>query len=226
MSSIVLANEYTRFALPERSLTTTPQFSSRLVVPKKKQAPGLERQVKGHVRVRRDMTAEKLMPLPVNEFDRADEMLAGMREGTDRLLEKFRYPNQKSLTDEDKRYTNGMWSQELVKRVLKCNRNLFVEDSKNFPGCAGFYKMVGKMKTAAGYPNASFRHGFMPEATIVKENAERLATEFVYGWRQVLIRLRRSKDLTEVQFKKLWGVVDYGDERARAWSLDLGEFRA
>lgn len=214
MSSIILAGKYAKVS----GSVHTKNWS----VPPKKPTPGREQRVRGHVKVRRDFATEKLLPLPVTTFDRADEMIVGMKQATDKALDKYRYPNQKALTDADKRYTNGRWSHELVGRILKMNGNLWVEDSTNFPGCAGFYKMLGGEKVAAGYPNASFRHGFMPEATVVVENAEHLATEFVYGWRQVLIRLWRSHDLSDVQFKKLWGVVDYGDERARGWASDLG----
>jgi hypothetical protein len=195
-------------------------------VPPKKPKLGRDQKVRGHVKMRRDLTTEKLMPLPVNQFDRADEMLAGMKQGTDKMLDKFRYPDQQAFTEEEKRYTNGMWSHDLVRRILKANAWLFVEDSKNVPGCAGFYKMVGGVKVAAGNPNASFRHGYMPEATIIRENSDRLATEFVYGWRQVLIRLRKSGDLTASQFDKIYGTVDYSDERGKHFALDLGEFRA
>jgi hypothetical protein len=210
MSKIVLAGKYATI------------HTKNWVVPPKKPKPGRESYIRGNVKVRRDFKTENLMPLPVNHFDRADEMLVGLKQGTDKMLDKFRYPNQRALTDTEKRYQNGRWSHELVGRILKMNPYLWVEESKNFPGCAGFYKMKDGVKVAAGHPNASFRHGYMPEATVVTENAERLATEFTYGWRQVLIRLWRSRDITDAQFKKLWGVVDYGDERARGWAADLG----
>lgn len=213
MSSIVLAGKYASV------------HTKNWAVPPKKPKPGRDRILKGHAKLRRDITTEKFLPLPVSDFDTADEMLKGLRQSTDRMLDKFRYQDQELLTNKDKRYTNGMWSHELVARILKMNPNLFVENSVNFKGCAGFYKMVAGEKVAAGKPNASFRHGFMPEATIIEENADRLATEFIYGWRQVLIRLRKSYDLTGPQFRKLWGTVDYGDERARDWARDIGEFR-
>lgn len=214
MSKIVLAGKYASI------------HTKNWAVPPKVPVKQRESRVRGHVKVRRDFATEKLMPLPVDTFDRADEMEVGMKQATDKLLDRFRYPNQAALTDAEKRFTNGVQSATLVRRILKMNANLFVEDSLNVPGCAGFYKMVGGTKVAAGYPNASFRHGYMPEATVTIENKERLATEFVYGWRQVLIRLRRSNDLSATQFKKLWGVCDTGDERAKGWAADLGELRA
>jgi hypothetical protein len=214
MSKIVLAGKYATI------------HTKNWAVPPKKPKPGREQRVRGHVKMRRDFATEKMMPLPVNTFDRADEMIVGMKQATDKMLDKFRYPDQQNMAQADKRYTNGVESWVLVRRILRMNSNLFVEDSYNVPGCAGFYKMVGGTKVAAGYPNASFRHGYMPEATITIENKERLATEFIFGWRQVLIRLLRSGDLLAWQFKKLWGVTDCGDERARGWANDLGELRA
>ncbi len=201
MTSIVVASEYTSV------------HSKAWLVPKKKPRLEHERILKGHCK------------LGAREFDSGDDLVKAMRQDTDQTHEKFRYPGQRQMTNIEKRYTNGMWSNELAKRILKANPNLFVEDSKNIPGCAGFYKMVEKKKVAAGKPNASFRHGYMPEATIVTENHQHLATEFIYGWRQVLIRLRRSGDLTALAFKRLWGVVDYSDERAKGWANDLSEFK-
>jgi hypothetical protein len=213
MSNIVIANEYTSI------------HTKGWLVPKKKQTRGHDRQIKGHVTVRRDCTTESMLPMPVNQFDTADEMLRGVRQGTDTMLDRFRFPDQKAFTEVEKRYTNGMWSTDLVAKILRANPKLWVEDSKNVPGCAGFYKMVHGKKTAAGKPNASFRHGFMPEATIIKENADRLAVEFVFGWRQVLIRLRRSGDLSAGAFRRLYGVMDHCDERGKWLTSDLGDFK-
>jgi hypothetical protein len=105
------------------------------------------------------------------------------------------------------------------------NPYLFVEDSRNVPGCAGFYKMVAGEKVAAGKPNASFRHGFMPEGTVSKADKADLLVEFIYGWRQVLVRLRRSGDLTARQFKELYGNIPYSDDRGKRFASDLGDFR-
>ena len=208
--SIVLANEYTSV------------HSKAWIVPKKKPELQRERIAKGPCSIKMRDEKHKIVR---RTFDSPEEALKGIQQDTAKKVEQYRMPGQDAFTNVEKRYTNGMWSHELAKRICKLNSNLFVEDSLNAPGCAGFYRMVGTEKIAAGKPNASFRHGFMPEASIIKEDTAGLAVEFIYGWRQVLIRLRRSGDLTAGQFQRLWGVVDYSDERAKCFASDLGEFR-
>ena len=76
-----------------------------------------------------------------------------------------------------------------MRKIQRLNPKLIVQDSKAVPGCAAFYKMVHGQLT---YTNASFRHGFVPEFTIMKADAADLVTEFVYGWRTVLLRLMKT----------------------------------
>lgn len=215
-SKIVLAGKYTdvgKFSVHAKNWTVRP----------KKPALERDRIVKGHVTVRQGCSylTDKVSTVT---YDNPEEMLKGLRQDNDKQLEKFRYPGQESFKNVEKQTGKGMWSNELVRRVLKANRYLFVEDSINAPGCAGFYKMVGGAKVAAGKPNASFRHGWMPECTLKKMDKADLMVEFVFGWRQVLIRLRRSGDLTAGQFSKLYGVMDYSDERGKHLASDLGDF--
>jgi hypothetical protein len=218
MSKIVLAGKYAQVS------KLTVHAKNWAVRPKK---PMLERDrvlKGGHVTVKRGHSylTDKVSTVT---YDNPEEMLKGMHKETDKQLEKFRYPGQEAFKNYEKQTGRGMWSNELVGRILKANPYLFVEDSINAPGCAGFYKMVGGVKVAAGKPNASFRHGWMPECTLKKMDKADLMVEFVFGWRQVLIRLRRSFDLSATSFQKLYGVMDYSDERGQHLASDLGDFK-
>lgn len=216
MSRIVLAGKYAE-------VSKLSVHAKNWAVPPKPEPLHIERRVKGHVTVKKGSSylTDKVSTVT---YDSPDEMLKGMHQETDKKLQPYRYPDQKSFTNEEKQTGKGMWSNDLVKRIRKANPALFVEDSINVPGCAGFYKMVDGKKAPAGIPNASFRHGFVPEATVMKTDKADLVTEFVYGWRQVLIRLRKSGDLTAGQFQRLYGVVDYSDERGKHFASNLGEF--
>lgn len=217
MSSISVVSEYT--PVQKAMSVHTKNWAVKPKPPQK----GIERTMKGPVKVKlgRNELRKKVETVT---FDNPDEMLKGMQQETDKRLDRFRYPDQADFTNVEKRYTNGRWSHELVAKILKMNPKLWVEDSKNVKGCAGFYKMAGGEKVTAGKPNASFRHGFMPEGTIMKEDKAGLAFEFIFGWRQVLIRLRRSGDLTPSQFRRLYGVVVNSDVSAKHFASDLGEY--
>jgi len=220
MSSIAIVSEYADV----RKLAPLNCFTKNWCVKPKPEPLHIERQLKGHVTVRHGhsyLTDE----VATVTYDNPDDMLKGMHQATDKQLAAHRYPDQAQLTDAERQYGEGMWSQDLVRKVLKANPYLFVEDSHNVPGCAGFYKMQAGVKMAAGIPNASFRHGFMPEGTVCKTDRADLVTEFVYGWRQVLVRLRKSNDLSERQFKQLYGSIPYSDDRGKRFACDLGDFR-
>jgi hypothetical protein len=199
-------------------------FAKNWAVKPKKPVLERDRQLKGHVTVKHGHSylTDKVSTVT---YDNPEEMLKGMHQATDKKLQSCRYPDQDKLTNVERQYGQGRWSHDLVAAIRKMNPYLFVEDSVNVPGCAGFYKMLGGEKVAAGKPNASFRHGFMPEGTISKADKADLLVEFVYGWRQVLVRLRRSGDLNDKQFKELYGTIPYSDDRGKRFASDLGEFR-
>ena len=113
-----------------------------------------------------------------------------------------------------------MWSHELVRRITKLNPKLFIQDSKNAPGCAAFYKMVGDQLT---YTNASFRHGFVPKYTVTKEDRAGLEVEFQYGWTTVLLRLLKTGDLKWNQIVQEFGHIE--DDRSKYWDVHVREFR-
>lgn len=181
------------------------------LTPKKKPALGVERKVKGHCKLR-GVT-----------YDSPEDLLKAMWEDTDSKLKQYRYPDQEAFKNAAKQTGKGMWSNELIRKIKRLNRNLFVEDSVALPGCAAFYKTVGGVKT---YTGSCFRKGYVPEFTIIKTDAADLPVEFHYGWRTVLLRLVKSGDLTMNQICRVWGDVHYGDARGKHWAAYMAEYRS
>ena len=198
MSSIVVANEYTSV------------HTKGWLVPKKTPELKRERQLKGHCK------------LAGVDYDSPEEMLEAMWQDTDAKLAPYRYPDQESFKNCEKQTGKALWSHSLVKQILKLNPNLFVEDAVALPGCAGFYKMVSGEKTFTG---ASFRKGLVPEFTIIKTDAADLPVAFTYGWRTVLVRLVKSRDLSYAQINRVWGEVHLNDARGKHWNINMREFR-
>lgn len=199
---IVIANEYGSV------------HTKAWLTPKKKRELERERVVKGPCKIE--------TPQGTREFDSTDEMLKAMWEDTDAKLSPYRYPDQESFKNVQKQTGQGIWSHIFVRQVLKQNSALFVEDCIAIPGCAGFYKTVDGEKK---FTNASFRKGLIPEFTIIKTDAADLPVEFTYGWRTVLLRLVKSRDLTMNQINRVWGEVHYGDERGKHWAAYTSEYR-
>jgi len=213
MSSIAVVSEYTPV---EKALSV---HAKNWAVKPKPQPLGVEQKVRGHVTVKKGSSflTDKISTVT---YDRADEALKAMHQETDRQLEAYRYPGQKDFTNTERQNSGGMWSRELVRRIQKLNRKLIVQDSKNAPGCAAFYKMVGDQFT---YTNASFRHGFMPKYTLMKEDRAGLATEFNYGWTTVLLRLLKSGDLRWGAIVREFGFIE--DDRSKQWAIETADFR-
>jgi len=212
MSSIAVVSEYTPV---EKALSV---HAKNWAVKPKPEPLHVDRHVKGPCRVKfKDHTLKS--PLK-QEFDNPEEMLRGLREENARKLQAYRYPDQEKFTNVEKQSQGGMWSAELVRRIQKLNPKLIVQDSKNVPGCAGFYKMVDDELT---FTNASFRHGFVPQHTIMREDRNGLATEFTYGWSTVLMRLLKTGDLKWNQVCREFGYI--ADDRAKQWAAHTSEFR-
>ena len=213
--------------LPEFGPTAKPQAQQIVVAseygsvhtkgwitPKKKPTLRRDRHVKGPAKMRG--------PNGTRTFDSSEEMLKAMWQDTDAQLAPYRFPDQESFKNVAKQTGKGIWSNTLVKQILKAAPHLICEDCIAIPGCAGFYKVVDGEKK---FTNASFRRGFVPEFTIIKTDAADLPVEFTYGWRTVLLRLVKSRDLTMNQINRVWGDVHYGDERAKHYAAYTQEFR-
>jgi hypothetical protein len=203
-----------------RKLAPLPANCKNWTIKPKPQPIGIERQLKGHVTVRHGHSylTDKVTSVT---YDNPEEMLKGMHQATEKRLEAYRHPDQKDFVNSERQNVGGMWSSELVRRIRKINPKLFIQDSRNAPGCAAFYKMVGDELT---YTNASFRHGFVPKYSIMKEDKAGLATEFTYGWTTVLLRLIKLGDLKYNAVVREFGYID--DDRAKHWAIYTKQYRA
>lgn len=200
-AKIVIANEY-------QSVHT----KGWCVPPKKPQAKR-ERRVKGPVKVRRNDRS-------IVTYDSPDDMLKAMRQEAE--AQKVKFPDQESFENAEKQTGKGVWSHQLVRQITKLNPNLFVEDSLLVPGCAAFYKNIEGKKVPTG---ASFRKGLIPEFTIFKPVAEFDSMNITYGWRTVVMRLVKSRDLSYSDVRRIWGEVHFGDARGKHWSLNIKDYR-
>jgi hypothetical protein len=200
MSEIILANEY--------QSVHTKNWS----VPPKPPKIGRERRIKGPVTIRRNSG--------LVTYDSGDDMLKAMK--AERKAAETHFPDQESFENAEKQAGKGVWSHQLVRQIVKLNANLFVEDSVLVPGCAAFYKMIDGKKTPTG---ASFRKGLIPEFTIFKPVTEFDSMAITYGWRTVVMRLVKSRDLTYADVYRIWGEVHYNDARGKHWDLNIRKFR-
>jgi hypothetical protein len=201
LSGIVVANEYTSV------------HSKAWIVPKKKQALGKKRMLKGPVKVKSNTGSIT--------YDSPDDMLKAMQQES--KAAEVRYPDQESFENAQQQTGKALWSYMLVRQVTKLNPNLFAEDSLLVPGCAAFYTVRDQKKVPTG---ASFRKGLIPEHTIFKKNPEFDSVNITYGWRTVIMRLVKAGYLTYSQMVKTWGEVEYTDARGKHWNANIREFRA
>jgi hypothetical protein len=208
MSNLVLAGKYATI------------HTKNWVTPPKKPELKHDRVARGPCRIKmKDESGRK------SELYRdPDEMLKAMHEQTQRKLAPHKFPDQIAFENADKQIGKGIWSNVLVKQIVKLAPNLFVEDCVAIPECSGFYKMVFGAKKFTG---ASFKRGLMPEFSIfTPDNAGQMtSTGITYGWRMVLALLLESGDLKLHQIVRAWGDVEYSDTRGKHWSAKVRKFR-
>lgn len=153
------------------------------------------------------------------------EALDKLREENNAMLNRYRLPDQDELSRVHERLGRPMPYQELIRRVLKLNPTLWVEDSINMPGHCGFYRQ--KQPKFAGDSDKEFLVAFpkqvLPEFSSVTLNHERLVTGEIRGWRTVLLRLLQQGALTLSQVQSL---VEYTEQPvARRWNQEIVCFK-
>jgi hypothetical protein len=155
--------------------------------------------------------------LPQGDWDE----LARIRELSDSHLGQHRLPDQENFKDATRQMGRAMHSSQLILKVKKLNPKLVCEDSINCRGNAGFYfyDQVGA-KQATG---ASFKKGIMPEFSIIETDRADLPVRVQYGWREVLLRLVRAKQLTLSQVLRVFG--DSHAAQSTAWRRNVQKFR-
>lgn len=150
----------------------------------------------------------------------ADE-LARLHEETDRLVQSERLPGQENYKNFDRQRGIPLDSNELVRRVLKMNPFLRVEDSVGCPGNVGFYYVKYHPREFTG---AHFRKGVVFEFSRIYVDAADRPIAIEYGWREVLHRLLKKKLITWGKVVKLFPI--YSSARSEAFERQTQELRS
>jgi len=149
------------------------------------------------------------------------EELARIREMSDAQLSQHRMPDQDNFKDKVRQMGHPMHSNTLVRMVLKANPKLVVEDSVNCKGHAAFYYF--EVDGAKKPTNAHFKKGILPEFSIMETDAADLPVRVQYGWREVLSRLVKAKQLRLGQVLRMFG--DTTTVQSSHWRRQLQPFR-
>jgi hypothetical protein len=170
------------------------------------------------------LTPNKIEPLHVREQLPAGdrEHLLRMWEETDKQIQDQRYEDQSDFQNQERQMGKIMHSGELVRRILKLNRDLIVEDSNAIKGCAGFYLMRNGEKV---WTNASFKKGWISEFSIIHTDRADLPVRVDYGWRTVLVRLLKFNAISWAQVLDTFGDVHASDSRGKHWKLNVAAYR-
>lgn len=140
------------------------------------------------------MTLRVKKQLPLSKA----EELARLQESTAKLIDKERIPGQDDYEKRERQQGTMLMSNEVVRRILRMNRHIWVEDSLNCPGHANFYYPAppGGRKACAGAP---FKKGPMREFSVVFTDTAGRPIAVEYGWREVLHRLLKKNLITWMQ---------------------------
>jgi hypothetical protein len=149
------------------------------------------------------------------------EELARLREMSDAQLGQHRLPDQDLFKDVERQIGRAMHSSELVRLVKKANPKLIVEDSVNCRGNAAFYFFTpeGEKKPT----NAHFKKGILTEWSVIETDAADLPVKVQYGWREILLRLVKARQLSAEQILRI--ADDSNAVQSTNWRRDLQKFR-
>lgn len=166
------------------------------------------------------------------------DLLPAMYEDTEKRVDKNKFPDQDDYVNNDSRFGKRLLHTEFIRKVLSMNYNLICEDSVGSAKCAAFYEMkhgdfwdAKKACMAYGnykvYTGACFRKGWLPEWTIMAEDAAGQVTMdgLQYGWRTVLQRLLQKGAITYYQIITVFGEVTRTDICGKNWLLNTMHFR-
>jgi hypothetical protein len=171
------------------------------------------------------LTAPKVEPLhKENLLPAGDrEELLRLWEETGKQVEQYRYPDQDDFCNKERQMGKVLSSGELVSRILKMNKNLVVQDGNVFKQNISFYVVKDKQLQ---YTNAYCERGFVPEFTIMKEDAAGLPSIYpTWGWRTVLVRLLKFGAISWQQVLDTFGDVKFSDSRGKHWKNQVAGFR-
>lgn len=164
----------------------------------------------------------KVVATPKRVLPQSDmEELARLREMSAAKIESQRFPDQDNFKDTERQLGSPMHSSNLISKVKKINPRLICEDSINCKGHAGFYyfSQTGEKKATG----ASFKKGILSEFSVIETDAADLPVRVQYGWREVLLRLVKAKQLSLKQVLRVFG--DTATVQSTNWRRDAQQFR-
>jgi hypothetical protein len=130
----------------------------------------------------------------------AKEKLVGLKEDTNRQLDRYRLSDHKELKDSEKRTGQMLYHTDLVRRIEKItHKRVWAEDSKHDSTVCGFYTQHNGVKKFI----CAFDKGPLPEYSHITTDERDLPIKEKRGWRTVLTRLMQAKVIT-------WPQVRYG----------------
>lgn len=152
----------------------------------------------------------------------SNEKLMELQESTAKLIERERIPGQDEFEKHDQQKGTMLHSNDMIRRILRMNHKLWVEDSVNMPGHANFYypAQVSGAKTCAAAP---FKKGPMREFSIIYQDRAGRPVAVEYGWRQVLLRLMQKNLITWQQVQM--GFPIYEMRQSSAFDKQVQRFK-
>jgi hypothetical protein len=150
-----------------------------------------------------------------------EERLLKSFEETDRALEKYRLDDHEELKNAEKRLGQQLSHQELIRRVVKLNPQVWAEDSNYDKNVVGFYRT-----NSAGEKEylVAFEKGILPEFSFIFVDAADLPVKEKRGWRTVLHRLLAKGALTWAQVLEIFG--DAHGINATRWRSNTQRYRS
>jgi hypothetical protein len=138
------------------------------------------------------------------------EALDNLRQSNKDMTAVYKLPNQKQLVDPE-RHGQYIFFDQIVQMVKKMNPVIWFEPSKLNPGHGGLYWMKG------GKPHllTSFALDFLPEFTLVYEDAKGLPYKADRGWRDVFLMLIKQRAITKEQI--LHHFANPNESQSEAW---------
>jgi hypothetical protein len=119
------------------------------------------------------------------------DQLKGLWEDTDKKLSMQRLRNQSLWTNPERSRGTMIDSNEMIRRVLKMNPKLWVEDARLSRDRAGFY-FAGE-DGEPRFTGAHWQKGMIREHVLVYVDRADLPTGYELGWREILLRLLEKK---------------------------------
>ena len=148
------------------------------------------------------------------------EALASLEEDTDRSLQKFRLPEQDTLTKEEARWGRAMHHTDFLSKLRIIVPGLVVQEAPYTPNAFSLYQVKGDTVQYLGWMHQEYA----PEFEVIITDKRNLPIAQKRAWRTVLLRLIKSGVITEQQANQVFGPPTEG-EQAKFYREELWLFR-